>query len=279
VNVFLTEPRRGGFAPWLAALLFLPGVQAAGLSPLAEWQSSAGVLFEQLFETAPSKWSTTLGFDYARLAAYPGASNYKELSAPLIDVRYRDRWFASTVEGLGVTVPSPATVRAGAAITYDFGRRADQGPHHDLPGVDAAPELKLFVEKALTPVLIRLDLRRALGGYDGWVADLSMYAALPIGKSVVLFIGPSLTAADGRYMRSYYGVSAAVASMAGGPVFQPDSGLESATLGATLYWAINDHWGIEGYGAQDRLLGDATHSPVTESQSHLGGGFAVAYQL
>ncbi|MDR3416060.1 MAG: MipA/OmpV family protein [Nevskia sp.] len=246
---------------------------------MAEWQSSAGVLFDQLSRQSPPTWTTTLGLTSARLAEYAGASSDREWTGPLVDVRYRDRWFASTEEGLGVNLPSPPTMRTGAALTYDFGRPAARGPNHALPGIHAAPELKLFAEEAFTPALVRFDVRRAIGGYDGWVADLSLYAALPLSQSLVLFAGPSVTVADGNYLQRYFGVDAAAASAGSGPLYRPHAGLESAALGATLVWSIDDHWGLEGYGACDRLLGSAADSPVRGSLSHPGGGFALGYQF
>ncbi|MGH8504607.1 MAG: MipA/OmpV family protein, partial [Stenotrophobium sp.] len=177
---------------------------AAGFAPLAEWQSSAGVLFEQAGGEMARGWNNTLGVGVSRLAAYPGADSRRTFVSPVIDIRYRDRWFASTEEGLGFNFPGPSTVRTGLALGYDFGRPSSSGPAHDLPGINAAPEIKFFAEKLFMPVVVRGDLRRALGGYGGWVADLSGYAALPLGQSVVIFAGPSITAADSRYFRSYY---------------------------------------------------------------------------
>jgi outer membrane scaffolding protein for murein synthesis (MipA/OmpV family) len=252
---------------------------AAGNAPLAEWQSSAGVLFDQLDGEPPATWSAALGVTSARLAAYPGANRNRQWTSPIVDLRYGNRAFVSTEEGIGYNLPGFTTTRAGVALTYDYGRSANEGPNHALLGIHAAPEVKLFVEHAFTPVLLRFDVRHAIGGYDGWVADLSAYVALPLSKSLVLFAGPSITAADNHYLQRYYGINAIEAAAGAGPEFHPRSGLESVTLGANLVWTISDHWLVEGYTAGDRLLGNAANSPTRGPLSRLGGGLAILYQF
>ncbi|MGH8504491.1 MAG: MipA/OmpV family protein, partial [Stenotrophobium sp.] len=64
-----------------------------------------------------------------------------------------------------------------------------------------------------------------------------------------------------------------------GAAFEAHAGLESVSLGATLYWTINKRWGFEAYAANQRLLGAAASSPVRETLSQFGGGIAILLQL
>ena len=44
-----------------------------------------------------------------------------------------------------------------------------------LSDIDPTPEAKLFWEVVLFPVVLRADIRRAMGGYNGWAGDFSAY--------------------------------------------------------------------------------------------------------
>ena len=90
-------------------------VRAQTPSPLAEWQYSSGIMLEQLFEPQFPKWRINLGPSASFQPRYDGASSYHVLAGPSIDIRYRDRFFLSTGEGIGVNVLTGPNWRVGVA--------------------------------------------------------------------------------------------------------------------------------------------------------------------
>jgi hypothetical protein len=127
----------GGLPRWFAlatvgvllAFLVPRAAFAQTPSPLQEWQYSSGIVLYKLFNSDVPEWQIETGLAGESRPLYQGASTYRELLGPVIDVRYRDLAFASVGEGLGVNILRGQNYRAGIAIGYDLGRIADD----DLP--------------------------------------------------------------------------------------------------------------------------------------------------
>ncbi|MBD0276180.1 MAG: MipA/OmpV family protein, partial [Acetobacteraceae bacterium] len=203
------------------------------------------------------------------------------LGGPVIDVRHRDLLFASTGEGLGANLLRGENWRAGIALTYDLGRRAASYERHlhGLGNINPTPEVKLFADYVISrefPLVLRADIRRNLGGSDGWIGDLGAYMPLPGShERFFWFAGPSLTLADSRYMSQWYGVGVAQAARSGLRRSDADAGLRSAGAGVTAIWHFDEHWALVADGAVQRLLGSAADSPITERKT--GGAFFLAF--
>lgn len=247
--------------------------------PLANWQYSTGEVLVPLGGPVP-EWRVTLGAGGMLQPTYEGAKRYKAVPSGIIDLRYRDIAFLSDGEGIGVNLLHGPGYRAGVAVSYDLGRDTHDDPRlRHLPNISFAPEPKLFAQYFLAPVVLTVDLRKGIGGHDGLIGDVGAYVPLPLGGNAYLFLGPSVTMADSRYMQSYFGVSAASATASGLRPFTAHGGFKNATLGATAVWLLGDHWLVIGQGAYERLLGDAAASPITETRTQFVVGLDVGYRF
>jgi len=265
----------------LAAALWLAIVPAAAQtpSPLANWQYSVGEVLMKLGGPLPD-WRVTLGAGAEMEPIYEGSKRYAVTPSVVIDVRYKDIAFLSDGEGLGVNLLRGRTYRAGIAIDYDLGR--DHHVHHRLTGignVGVAPEAKLFAEYFLLPFVYRIDIRRGLGGHDGVIGDLGAYVPLPVAKNTYVFTGPSITFADTRYMRAYFGISPAQASRSQFSAFDAHGGLDRAGWGVTAAYTYNKHLVFQVQGAWEYMLGDAGRSPIVEEKSQVAVGANVIYRF
>ena len=249
-------------------------------SPLAEWQYSAGVLLRSTMAPSIPEWDVSLGLAAELHPQYEGAKSFHVEAGPLFDVRYRDIAFASSGEGLGVNLLHGKTYRAGIALSYDLGRKA--GENERLRGtgdIAGAPEAKLFAEAVLFPVVLRADLRRALGGYDGWRADIGAYMPLTGSKEFFLMAGPSITFADDTAMQRYFGIGIAQSARSGLPIHEAHGGAERAGLGASAVWIFAEHWLATADFAAQELLGSAGSSPLTERRLELALSLGIAYRF
>lgn len=274
----LAGAARAGLA--LAAGLLLgiaatvAGARAQTPSPLAEWQYSAGVPLLPLFEPEIPEWQVRLGAAVGVRPLYDGARPYRLVGGPMIDIRYRDLFFASVGEGIGVNLLRGGNWRAGIALTYDFGRHVGSYESHlrGLGNINPAPEAKLFADYVISkefPLVLRADLRRSLGGSDGWIGDIGAYMPLPgSAERFYWFAGPSLTFADARYMSEWFGVGQAQSARSGFRRFDAGTGIRSASLGVSAVWFFREHWYASADGAYQRLLGSAADSPITERKDN-----------
>lgn len=272
--------------PKSAGMFFVLGilaaveVQAQTPSPLPEWTYSAGVLMRSSMSPTLPDWSVLGGASVEYGPRYDGAKAYHLLGGPTLEIRYRDLAFFSTGEGLGINLLRGKNYRAGVAMVYDLGRRAqDSDATRGLGNIDIAPELKAYGEVLLSPVVLRADFRRGLGGHDGWVGDLSAYLPVYGDQKWFVFLGPSVTLADDRYMRHYFGVTSAQASATGYPGYAAHAGLKSVNLGSSITFLMTDHWLLNVLAGVQRLVGDAVNSPLTQDRTQYATSLTLGYQF
>lgn len=277
---------------WLAAALLLAlgllGAQHARAqtpAPLAEWQYSVGVPLEKLFEGEPEKWEVRVGAAASVRPYYEGTSRYYVLAGPVIDVRYRDLAFLSTGEGLGWNIIHTNNLRAGIALTYDFGRREKRDHDHlgGLGNIGMALETKLFAEYVVSkefPLVIRANVRRQFGGANGVIGDIGAYMPMPgSNEKFFWFAGPTVTFADSAYMGRWYGVTAEQSARSGLPQHRANGGIKSYGGGISAMWFFNKHWFSTADVGVSALVGDARNSPVTSRSASWTGDISINYQF
>lgn len=268
-------------------LWVLPGVAAKAQtpSPLQEWQYPGGIILEKLFAPQVPEWRIILGGSAAWRPIYQGAKPYRVSPGPVINIRYRDIAFASMGEGLGVNILRGENFRAGVTLGYDLGRKVSDYPSHltGLGNIQPAPVIKLFaayVPWKSFPVVLRADVRRVVGGANGFLGDLEAYMPLPgSSKRFVMFAGPSITFADADYQQHVFGVGQAQSFHSGYPQFKAHAGAQAAGFGFSATWFFTEHWMLNGDAAVSHLLGSANSSPITEQRTQEMLAVSLNYQF
>jgi outer membrane scaffolding protein for murein synthesis (MipA/OmpV family) len=271
-----------GVTAGAAGLLAWAGTASAQTpSPFTHWQNAAGVVLAPLGGPVP-EWRVTAGFGAAYIPRYEGSNSYKVNPAPAFDIRWRDIAFLSSGDGLGVNILRGETYRAGLAVGYDIGRDQDAaGRLNGIGNVNPAPEIRAFAEIALLPFVLDINIRRAIGGHDGLLGDFGAYLPVVGTKELVVFIGPSVTFANRRYMQSYFGVSTAqsMGSNAHFPVYRAGSGVKSYAFGADALYHITEHLFVDTDIALTRLADSAANSPIVQDKNQLGVSVILGYEF
>ena len=278
--------RRASLAVATCALAALaPRADAQTPSPLGEWQYSAGIPLEKLFEPNRPDLEAQIGVGAAFQPRYDGSDRYHTMVGPSIDIRYKDILFGSTGEGFGVNVLQGQNWRVSVAAAYDLGRRGQDDPTrlHGMGNINPAPEMKIAGEYVISkdfPLVFRAAFTRSFGGSNGWTADLGAYMPLPgSNETFYWFAGPSVTFADSNYMQSWFGVTPQQSAASGYRQYNASAGLKSAGFGITMVYFINDHWFVSADGAIKRLLGSATNSPVIRTKTGGVCDVSINYQF
>ena len=269
------------FAGLVGGLLCGAVASAQTPSPFNHWQNSSGIVLAPMAGPIP-EWRVDAGMGAAALPLYEGSSHYHLVPAPAFDIRYRDIAFLSTGDGLGVNLLRGDTYRAGVALGYDLGRNAHlSGRLNGLGNVEAAPEARVFAEMAVLPFIVNFDLRRAIGGHEGVIGDFGAYMPVIGREDLVVFIGPSLTLANGRYMQSYFGVSTAQAagSTAHFPVYHAEGGLKNFGFGVSAIYHLTEHLFLDSDMTLERLLDSAANSPIVQEKTQLGVSVVLGYEF
>jgi outer membrane scaffolding protein for murein synthesis (MipA/OmpV family) len=269
----------------LLAAVAPASVHAQTPSPLAQWQYSSGILLEQMFEPKLPTWRVRLGASGSFQPRYDGSDRYHALAGPTVDIRYRDRFFLSTGEGIGMNVLTGPNWRIGLAAGYDLGRRAadDLGHLSGMGNINPAPSLRLIGQYAISksfPLVLTADVRRNFGGDNGWIGDLGAYMPMPgSSETFAWFAGPTMTIADSRYMNSWFGVDAQQAARSGYRQYDASAGIRSVGFGVSANLTLKKHWIVSADGAFQQLVGAAAHSPITQSRASGVFDVSVIYEF
>ena len=249
---------------------------------MQEWQYSSGIALENLYAPKPPKWDLIAGIAASVKPAYSGASQYEAAGGPVLNIRYRNRAFISSGEGLGVNMLVGKHYRVSLAVGLDLGRRMSwhYATLRGLGDIPRAPFFKLagtYVISKRLPVLLRADVRKIAGGAAGIVGDLEIYTPLPASsRKIVMFAGPSVTIADREHLQVSYGIGPRQALRSGYPIFPAHGGLEAAGLGFSATGFLTRHWLANGEIAVSELLGSAGESPLIERRTQLTLSLSLA---
>lgn len=254
--------------PFVLAALWL-GLFAAGAGTASAQSSEKG------------ERRVRVGLGVQAVPRYPGSDDHS--LRPLVDVALARGDTPFEFEAPDESFGPPLVRGGGFAIGPAFNIEGSRTPKHvgaPLYKVGTTIEAGGFVEYTFSPSFrLRTEVRRGLGGHDGWIANAGADYVIRDGDRYLFSIGPRATFADRTYHRAYFGVTPAEAAASGLPAFDPDGGLQAVGATAGLVFQLTPRWGIYSYAKYDRLVGDAGRSPVRQygSRSQVSGGLALTF--
>ena len=151
----------------------------------------------------------------------------------------------------------------GAAFRY-IGARRGRDELAGLADVSSAVELGLRLRHTASSWQVYAELRRGVTGHSGWAGELGANAILRSQGGFVFHAGPRAEYGDGRFMRTYFGVTPAEAGRSNLSAHRPGGGLASVGFEIGGYQPLNDDWGITGSLRLDRLQRGAAASPIVQ---------------
>lgn len=209
---------------------------------------------------------------------YTGSDGYRLLTGPVFDLRY-GRFYANLWDGAGIDILRTDQLEVGAGATYVRGRKGRYSPE-GVGRLKAAVGGHGFVRVFLTPEAnLTAGVTRSIGGSDGTLADLTLSYSFRPSKQVMLIPSVSAEWASRRYMQAYFGINETQAGRSGLPVFSADSGVAQVSASVTTVYSLTRHWHVSGNVSLDRLMGDATDSPLVERKWQPSVFLGLAYRL
>src|ERR1700676_4412768 len=262
------------FLIFLACFNAPTAVIAQTPSPLQEWQYSSGLILAGMFESDLPEFRVISGVGSAIQPVYDGSRAYRARGGPVINVQFKDIAFISTGDGIGYNVVHKRGLQLGVSIAYDLGRK-ERDDYTNLIGLGNKPVsavAKLFgawVVSQEFPLVIRSDIRHLLRPGGGSIADLGAYFPLPgCSSHLAMFIGPSITIADKRYLQDMYGVTNQESATSRHAAYSiKNSGIEATGLGFSATWTLSRRFLVNVNAAINHLGHLATDSPLVERAS------------
>lgn len=215
---------------------------------------------------------------------HPGADGMK--LSPIVNIdlkREGDTFdFEAPDQSFSLAIVTGGGFSFGPAANFESSRRPSRFPV-PIPKVSTTFEAGGFIQQRLSDSFrVRAEVRKGLGGHDGWVSQLAADFVARDEDNYVFSIGPRVSWADGRYHRAYFGVTPAVATASGLPAFNPDGGIKGVGGVASLHHQLGSRVGIFGYGGYERLVGDAGRSPIVRtygSRDQFSAGLGLSFQF
>ena len=273
----------------------------ACLSAFAEDPSPPGETLPRPAEPAPEsppmsewKWEGAIGPVVSSTPQYSGSSTRKVSWTPGYYLRWgrvsitnasgfqTRRYKDDVFRGLSLDLKRSDVVRFNVALRIDNGRKSsDASGLQGIEDVRRTLRARLSATYQIGPGLktvagLNSDL---LGRGGGNIVDLGVNYDHPLTPFTSWGLGAALTAADARYMKSWYGVNAAESTASGHPVYLPHAGGRDVTVGTNWRTQIDEHWVALYGGSASRLVGPAAASPLTTArrQWSLNGGLAWSF--
>ncbi|MGJ8573067.1 MAG: MipA/OmpV family protein [Hoeflea sp.] len=194
---------------------------------------------------------------------YEGSRTYQVSAFPIVRFGYLALENGFTLgggDGQGLSVrPS---------VRYLVAREAADNPElTGLSDAEAALELGGGLKYASGPYAVFADVRYGATGHKGFVGEFGADYVFRPEENTTLTVGPRVRWASGKYMNTYFSVSAPEAAASGLSVFNAGAGLKSVGMEAVVRHDFNKDWAVEAGVGYDRLTGDAANSPIVSAGS------------
>jgi len=248
---------------------------------IAGWSAAASAQDgEKAEKKEPRRYRVGLGAQM--VPSYPGSDDHS--MRPLVDLS-RSRGskpfdFEAPDESFGPSLVRKGGLEIGPALNFE-GSRSGSDVGADLDKVDFTVEGGAYVQYAFSPKFrVRTELRRGLGGHDGWTGQAGADFVARDGDEWLFSVGPRVTWSDGRYQRAYFGVTNAESVRTGLAAYRPGAGVQAVGATAGFLTQLGKNFGLYSYAKYDRLIGDSADSPVVRvhgSRDQLSGGLALTY--
>ena len=188
--------------------------------------------------------------------------------------------FGAHDDSLGVKLFGSGGFSVGPAAKLRSGRKnSDAGA--PLGKVSRTIEIGAFVEQDVSDSFrVRGEVLKGLGGHEGLVGSLGADKVWRDGDKYLFAIGPRVRLADEKFQRAFFGISPEAALATGQPIYRPGGGIYAVGLTSSANYDLGGNWGLFGYAAYDRLVGDAKKSPVVRdygSANQLSAGIGVSH--
>jgi MipA family protein len=235
----------------------------------------AGVSFAEPTHVGKTDWTLNVGAALLAAPAFEGADETQTMLVPDLRLMYRDVFFASLPEGVGYNAINTEAWKIGPIAKLNMGRD-ENGENPFLLGdetnalrgmgdVDAALELGGFAEYQGAKLRPRLEVRQALSGHEGVVAEARVAYADNAGP-IFYSVGPRAKWASENYTQSFFGVNTTQAARKGITQYSADAGLVSYGVGGMARMPIAANVALTGFAGYD-LMGDvATDSSFIKQE-------------
>jgi len=218
-----------------------------------------------------SDWRFSAGAGVVVTPRFIGAKKLRTLPLPTFDVRYKDWFFASPIQGVGLEFKPITGLSLTAALGVDFSsRNSNEDPRlHGLPKIDLESALKLGAEYELYDFTFsgELSQRIASKAKGGATARFEEGYNFVANKRLLLTAGVFEEVMDKTYANNFISISTYQSSVTGLAPYNAKSGLLDGGLYAQALYRIADKWLVFTKVDYARLAKNPGDSPIVQKKN------------
>ena len=218
---------------------------------------------------------------------YSGSNNYRNRFLPLIDIRYKDKWYLNNGR-LNIPLYKQGNIEIGPVVNLLFGRDASRNAVLDgLEDISTTIEVGSYVRYRSKTTLLEANFRQALGAGQGRSVRLTAGQGIYKNGSFSLAFAARARWLSQKATQTNYGITAeqATNSSFGLPEFRASAGFAEINGNLIGSYELSEQTRLLGLFSFGKLLGDAANSPLssgvdgngTGSSTQIIGGIAISY--
>lgn len=210
--------------------------------------------------------------------SYPGSSSFRLRPLPDIDVTFDKKYFVNTTDGAGVYIYNNNGFSIGPSIFVREGRGTDRDEKlRGLAAIPWTPQARFAAQYDTGLVSLGAAVIHDFGGADGTEIELRLQTAIPLSDKLFVLPGLTVTLADGRFMRGWFGVSRAESVSSGYLPYRPSAGVESVTGSLNIAYRLDTNW-VTYIKTDFKYLGNgAGNSPFVTNRFQPTIGVGISY--
>jgi outer membrane protein len=211
--------------------------------------------------------------------AYQGSDHYKVHPITIGSFSYRNTLFVGPA-GAGANFLNIKGLRAGPVLGYRGGRKQTTDARlQGLGNIGASIEAGLFIDYDVGPFTMSGTYRHALThSNNGAIGRFQLdYRSKMLDDKLELHLGPEVDFGDGRYVKTWFGVSPAQAVTSHLPVYAPEGGATGAGLYVTMDYYLSSSFFLHSFGSVRQLAGDTAGSPIVAQKTQAYAGLGLVY--
>lgn len=232
----------------------------------------------------------TLGIGVGAGPRFPGSKETEVRAVPMIDYQHESGLFASTRRGIGW---GGGNEQLNFSLAVAARAKRSENDQSLLGGSKGGQELRGMGDvksSALGVIGVGARLGERLGvsvaaevpltrRENGTALHASAALSLLQSGADSVSLNAGLHFGDGKYLRTYFGVTPQQSANAGYAIFTPEAGLYKADLSLNWSRQLNERWGLTAMAGVTHLLGDAARSPLARRKTAPQAGVLISYSF
>lgn len=245
-----------------------------------------------------ASWTATVGPMALLVPRYEGASEFRVVPIPLVQVTFRDRaYFGPSSTGVGGAVGGYVVQGAKLRMSVEasVGDKRPSSRSAALAGMDdrdAVATVGSTLSYRVGRAEAGLTATRGLTEGAGTLASARLGVFERFGRLTVR-TGIGATWADARDLRRSFGVTTEEAvrrqllivagdrrlTLQDAGSYRPSDGVKQIGGSAFVAFALSRQWTVMGFGVANRLSDEAAQSPLVRQRGQFSAGFGLGRQF